>query len=160
SILSGLLDAVRHNLNQQRRDLKLFEIGKVFASMESEDGLPKEREVLTIVVTGSELSQEQALPVRSLDFYDAKGAVDAALDAVGIENAGYSAADVKHLRRGQTAQISINQRPVGYVGRLSEQIASGYKFRQPVYVAELNLEAILAMPTAPINYRPLAKFPS
>jgi phenylalanyl-tRNA synthetase beta subunit len=32
SLLSGLLDAVRTNFNHQRRDVKLFEIGKVFAA--------------------------------------------------------------------------------------------------------------------------------
>jgi phenylalanyl-tRNA synthetase beta chain len=159
SILPGLLDAVRHNLNQQRRDLKLFEIGKVFAAARSEDGLPNEREALTLVVTGNELSQDRGLPIRALDFYDAKGAIDAALGAVGIENASYSAAEIEHLRRGQTAQISINESAAGYVGRLSDQIASSYKFRQPVYVAEINLEAVLAMPTSPINYRPLPRFP-
>jgi phenylalanyl-tRNA synthetase beta chain len=45
------------------------------------------------------------------------------------------------------------------VGRLSSAIASAYKFRQPVYVAELNLEAVLSIPTDPTNYQPLPRFP-
>jgi phenylalanyl-tRNA synthetase beta chain len=159
SILPGLLDAVRHNLNQQRRDLKIFEIGKVFAAALSEDNLPTEQEALTLVVTGNELSEDRMMPNRELDFYDAKGAVEAALEAVGIEDVSYSSAEIKHLRRGQTAKITIDRHTVGYIGRLNDQIASGYKFRQPVYVAELNLEAILAMSTTPVNYRPLPKFP-
>ena len=37
TILPGLLDAVRLNLNHQRRDIKLFELGNVFAAKSGED---------------------------------------------------------------------------------------------------------------------------
>ncbi|MEQ1923716.1 MAG: phenylalanine--tRNA ligase subunit beta, partial [Pyrinomonadaceae bacterium] len=84
SILPGLLDAIRLNLNFQRRDLKLFEIGKVFAAQTGEDDLPNERELLTIAVTGGEISEGKAVIVRELNLYDAKGALEAAFDAVGI----------------------------------------------------------------------------
>ena len=77
TIVPGLLDAVRHNLNFQRRDLKLFEIGKVFAAKASEYNLPNEMEILTLVLTGNELDEDRAMPLRELDFYDAKGAADA-----------------------------------------------------------------------------------
>lgn len=159
SNISGLLDAVRLNFNYQRRDLKLFEIGKVFAAHQSEDDLPAEREVLTLVLTGSETLQDRAMPVRELDFYDAKGAVEAALDAIGVGAADLAAADVRHLRRGQSATLAVDGRAVGSLGRLNDEIASGYKFRQPVFVAEIDLATILSLPRTPVNYRPLPRFP-
>jgi phenylalanyl-tRNA synthetase beta chain len=84
SILPGLLDAVRLNLNHQRRDLKLFEIGKVFAAQPSEDNLPNERELLTLVITGSEVQEGKEGRTRDLDFYDAKGALEATLAAAHV----------------------------------------------------------------------------
>ena len=83
--LPGLLDAVRLNLNQQRRDLKLFEVGKVFASSLNEDNLPAETESLTLVMTGNENFEDRMLTSRELDFYDAKGAIEAVLEAVNID---------------------------------------------------------------------------
>ena len=157
--LPGLLDAVRLNLNQQRRDLKLFEIGKVFASSFSEDNLPTETENLAIVLTGGESLENRLLSTREIDFYDAKGAIEAALEAVHADTAEFSQADVRHLQKGQSALISIGQKPVGYIGRLNQDIASMYKFRQPVFVAELNLEAVLAAPETTTNYRPLPRYP-
>ena len=159
SNLPGLLDAVRLNLNQQRRDLKLFELGKDFAVALNEEKLPAETENLTLVLTGSEDLENRALATRELDFYDAKGAVEAALEAVDVQDPHFSAAVVSHLQRGQSAEISISGQPVGYVGRLNQDIAVMYKFRQPVFVAELNLEAVLAMPQSAINYRPLPRYP-
>jgi phenylalanyl-tRNA synthetase beta chain len=158
--IPGLLEAVRLNFNYQRRDLKLFEIGKVFAANTGEDKLPTEQKALTFVLTGSEFSEDRMMPLRELDFYDAKGAVESALESIGIRDAQYSAVSVKHLQPGQSAQISISDMHVGYVGRLNQGIASMYKFRQPVYIAELNLDAVLALPPSSINYRPLPKFPA
>ncbi len=159
SILPGLLDAVRHNLNQQRRNVKLFEVGKVFAAKQSEDGLPNEQELLSLVITGGEMSEDRAMPTRELDFYDAKGSLEAALNAAGIVNVEFSAADVKHLRRGQSASIQIAGEPVGFLGRLNDEIASTYKFKQPVFVAEIDLQTALGIAVEPLMYRPLAKFP-
>lgn len=160
SILPGLLDAVRLNLNHQRRDIKLFELGKVFAAKSGEDNLPNERELFSLVMTGGEIWQNREMAVREYDFYDAKGAVEAALDAVGLNTAEFTADDVKHLRKGQSASISVAGQNIGTIGRLNDAIAAGYKFKQPVYVAEIDLQAVLEVAISPITYSPLAKYPA
>lgn len=160
TLLPGLLEAVRVNFNQQRRDVKLFEIGKAFATRLSEDELPVERELLALVVTGGNAEARRAMTTRELDFYDAKGAVEAALEAVGFSTATFSAEDVPHLRGGQSAAIRINGRSVGTVGRLSEDLAGEYKFKQPVFLAELDLQAVLTEGATPVLYHALPRFPS
>ena len=158
--LPGLLDAVRLNFNHQRKDVRLFEIGKAYAATVAEDHAPNEQKLLSLVVTGGETIEGRAMPVREFDFYDAKGAVESALDAIGISDAEYAPTDVTHLRRGQSASISIDGSNVGHVGRLSDDIASSYKFKQPVYVAEINLQTALGKHVDTSTYRPLAKYPS
>jgi phenylalanyl-tRNA synthetase beta chain len=158
--LPGLLDAVRLNINHQRRDLKLFEIGKVFAARSDENGLPAEAKNLALVLTGSDSLEGRALSTRELDFYDVKGATEAAFEAVGIDDARFVASEVKHLRRGQSAAVYINETPVGYAGRLNDDVAAEYKFRQPIYVAELDLGSVVKLASGQVNYRPLPRFPS
>lgn len=160
TLLPGLLDAVRLNLNHQRRDLRLFEIGKAFAAGHGEDNLPVERELFSIVLTGGEALKKRMMPARALDFYDAKGAVEAALDAVGFESVEFRDAKVKHLRSGQTAEIYIDGGCIGTLGRLNEGISAEHKFKQPVYLAEIDLDAVFSRNTQPILYRPLHKYPS
>ncbi len=160
SILPGLLDAVRLNFNHQRRDLKLFELGKVFATRSSEDNLPTEREMFSLAVTGGEIHEDRSMPARELDFYDLKGAVEAALDSVGISNVKFAAEEVKHLRRGQSASVSLNGKKVGFLGRLNEEISANYKFKQPVYVAEIDLQTVLEEKAEPVLYAALPKYPS
>jgi phenylalanyl-tRNA synthetase beta chain len=160
SLLSGLLDAVRTNLNFQNRNLRLYEIGKAFSASSKEGELPNERELFALVVTGNEILENKAMPAREFDFYDAKGALESAIGATNSPNLEFAAADVKHLRKGQSAQIRLNGKTVGTIGRLADEIAQSYKFRQPVYVAEIDLQTVLAEKEPPILYRPLPIYPS
>lgn len=160
SLIPGLLDAVRLNFNHQRKDLKLFEIGKVFASSGTLGDLPMEKEIFALAVTGGEGLAEIAAATRSLDFYDAKGSLEAALDSAGIPVPSFTAADIGHLHPGQCAEVSVDGRAVGAIGRLKAEIASDYKFKQAVYVAEIDLQTLLAEPARQAVYSPLPKYPS
>jgi phenylalanyl-tRNA synthetase beta chain len=160
TLLPGLMDAIRLNLNHRRRDLKLFELGKVFAARAAEDPLPTEKELLAIAVTGGELLENKANPVKETDFFDAKGALEAALDAIGISDATFRPASVKHLRNGQAATVSLHGSEIGFIGRLSDAVAASYKFRQPVFVGEIDIQTALQMAARTVTYKPLSRFPS
>ena len=160
SLLSGLLDAVRTNFNHQKRDVKLFELGKAFSASAKENDLPDERELFALVVTGSELLQGKALASRELDFYDAKGALEIVADAINSKSLEFAAADVKHLRKGQSARISANGKAVGTIGRLNDEIAQIYKFKQPVFIAEIDLQTLLDENQQTVLYHPLPIYPS
>jgi phenylalanyl-tRNA synthetase beta chain len=160
SLLSGLLDAVRTNFNHRQRNIRLFELGKVFASTANEDSLPKEQELFALVLSGSETLENKAMPVREFDFYDAKGALETAIDAINLPALEFAAKDVKHLRKGQSAEIRAGGRAVGTIGRLNDEIAAVYKFRQPVFVAEVDLQTLLAAKQKDVLYRPLSVYPA
>jgi phenylalanyl-tRNA synthetase beta chain len=140
--------------------VRLFEIGRVFAGSEGRE-LPHERESLALIVTGSASEEGYVQAVRDTDFLEFKGALEAAIAAMQLQSLTFSKASVKHLREGQAAIVSLSDgTAIGSMGRLAEAIASNYKFRQPVYVAELDLTALLAASEQPIQYAPLPRYPS
>jgi phenylalanyl-tRNA synthetase beta chain len=49
---------------------------------------------------------------------------------------------------------------IGSLGKLADSVSDAYKFRQPVYVAELDLTRLLAAEELPKQYRPLPRYPS
>jgi phenylalanyl-tRNA synthetase beta chain len=158
TLLPGLLESVRHNFNHAARDVRLFETGRVFAASGG-DARPNEVEAFALVLTGEALEEGRATG-RVLDLFDIKGALEAATDAMRIGALEFKPAPVRHLREGQSARISLGGTEVGTLGRLSEEIADRYKFRQPVFVAEVNLTALLASGERPARYAPLPRFPS
>ena len=159
TLLPGLLDAVRHNLNQGTRDVCLFELGRVFRAGEK-GKLPEERETLTLAATGGVLEADKAAAARDFDFYDLKGALETAREALKLPPLDYEAADARHLRSGQAAAVSMNDTRVGWIGLLAEATAAVYKFRQPVFVAEVDLTSLLEIEELPVLYSPLPRFPS
>jgi phenylalanyl-tRNA synthetase beta chain len=160
TLLPGLLNAVRHNLNHGIRDVRLFEIGRIFSIFKAGE-LPQETLALGIVATGGALEEDRAQSERELDFFDLKGALEAAVDWMNLSPLTFAQASAQHLRVGQSAQIkSGDGTSIGTIGRLNESIAASYKFRQPVYVLELDLSALLSGPAKLIQYSPLPRYPS
>jgi phenylalanyl-tRNA synthetase beta chain len=122
--------------------------------------LPEDREALSLVATGGLMLAGRAQPERDADFYDIKGALESAVEAMNLPTLEFEAAELKHLRPGQSAAISISGNRVGSIGRLSEAAAGQYKFRQPVFVAEVDLTALLKSSELAVLYSQLPRFPS
>lgn len=159
TLLPGLLNSVRHNLNQGVRDVSLFEVGRVFAAA-ANGVLPNEREALGLVAIGGMVEADRAQADRELDFFDIKGALESAVEAMNVPALTFEAAEVKHLRPGQAAAVFANGRKVGWLGRLAEAVAGESKFRQPVFVGEIDLTSVLELAERPVLYAPLPRFPS
>jgi phenylalanyl-tRNA synthetase beta chain len=160
SLLPGLLNSLRHNLNHGIRDVRLFESGRVFGI--SRDGeLPEEPLALAMVATGAAIEENRAQADRELDFFDLKGALEAAVDWMNLSQLVFTNTSARHLRAGQAATIKrADDVEIGTIGRLAEAVASAYKFRQPVYVVEIDLGSLLEGPARGIQYSPLPRYPS
>ncbi|HEX3186442.1 MAG TPA: phenylalanine--tRNA ligase subunit beta [Pyrinomonadaceae bacterium] len=160
SLMTGLMNSLRHNLNHGIRDVRLFEIGRVFGI--SRDGeVPDEPLALGMIATGAAVEENRAQADREIDFFDVKGAVEAAVDWMNLSPLIFTSTTAKHLRAGQAAAIKrADGIEIGTIGRLAEAVASAYKFRQPVYVMELDLGSLLSGPQRVIQYSPLPRYPS
>jgi len=159
-LLPGLLSSVRHNLNHGIRDVRLFEIGRVFGPV-SPGELPDERLGLALVATGGAAEANKAQADRELDFFDVKGALETAVEWMSLEPLTFTQVAATHLREGQSAAIKLaDGTEIGMIGRLAESVATNYKFRYPVYVMELDLEALLNGPARIVQYASLPRYPS
>jgi len=160
TLLPGLLDSLRRNLNHGIRDVRLFEIGRVFAPVANGE-LPQETLTLGVVATGGAIEANKAQAERELDFYDLKGALETAVDWMSLSSLSFSPTSASNLRVGQSARIKLNDgTEIGSIGRLAETVAANYKFRYPVYVLELNLDALLNSPPRVVQYASLPRYPS
>lgn len=160
TLLTGLLNSLRHNLNHGSRDVLLFEIGRIFA-LSKPGELPQEAPALALVATGGALEENRVQAERELDFFDLKGALETAVDWMNLSPLSFTKTSAKHLRAGQAAQIKLaDGSEIGTIGRLAEGVAASYKFRQPVYVMELDLAALLNGPAKVVQYSALPRYPS
>ncbi len=160
TLLLGLLESARHNFNQGIRDLYLFETGRVFAAS-SRGEIPRERESLGLLATGGSVEEGRAGAARALDFYDLKGSLEAIADEFNVGALSFGQTSARHLRPGQSARITLSDGvSIGTIGKLSDALSSAYKFRQDVYVAEVDLTTLLAAEQPAGQYQPLPRYPS
>jgi len=159
TLLAGLLNSIRHNLNHGNRDISLFETGRVFG-VNRPGELPLEREAFALCATGGAVMADRQQADRELDFFDLKGALESAVAAMNLPPVDFEIAEIKHLRPGQSAAVSIRGTRVGSIGRLAEPLSSAYKFRQPVYLSEVDLSTLLEIEELPVLYSSLPRFPS
>lgn len=158
SLITGLLEAVQHNFNQGTRDLKLFEVGRVFEA-EKEGARPDEREMLALAISGS-AARDDWRGARGADFYDLKGAIETVLSAVNVSGFTIERARVEYLHPGQSAALSREGEGFARFGRLHPRVASLYKFRQPVFVGEIEFQKLLALEADQIRYSALPRLPA
>ncbi len=158
TLLPGLLEAVRLNLNFQRRNQKLFEIGKAFIG-DGDGELPSEPRLLTIALTGSEVSASTVADGRGIDLYDAKAAIETVAASLRISAPEFRSSNAKHLTIGRAADVYVDGVFAGTVGRLNDDLAATYKFKRDVFVGELLLDVLLAATPEPVVYKPLPRFP-
>jgi phenylalanyl-tRNA synthetase beta chain len=157
SLMTGLLEALQRNFHQGRRDVKLFEIGRVFCAQE-ENERPDEREVLGLVMTGN-VFEDAWRGNRQIDFYDLKGAIESAVGGLAVSGFTIERASVEYLHPGQSAVLNRDGEVIARFGRLHPRIASLYKFRQPVFVGEIEFGSLLALASNQVAYKALPRFP-
>ncbi len=161
TLLPGVVEAANTNFRHKEKNLKIFEIGRTFQGSESTDDLPFERESLAFMISGRETYRNSAVVGREFDFFDLKAIVESSAEALGAERINFVARDdIKHLQPGQSAIIEWGGRNIGTAGKLNAGISGHHKFKQPVFVAEIDLSRILETPETVSVYKPLDAFPS
>jgi phenylalanyl-tRNA synthetase beta chain len=156
SLLPGLVDAVALNRRRGTEDVRLFEIGAAFSLQGGE-----QRRV-ACAWSGAGTPLHWGGGYRAVDFFDLKGIVERIGEALGL-SLEYSVDRVPFLQPGRTAVVKLGSALVGCFGQLLPAVADAREMpgQDPVYVAELDLEALdRAVSGADTQMTALPRFPS
>src|SRR5262249_14918051 len=158
TLLFGLLEALATNVRRQAPDVRLFEIGRVFEGR-GPGVLPREDTRVGVVLTGLRAPRAWYAPRARADVFDAKGAVEGLVEALGRGEVAIEPASAPYLEEGRAATVVVQGTPVGVVGELHPDVQKAFDLPTPIFVAEVSLDALEALPDRVIQYRPLARFP-
>ena len=146
--LPSMLEVLQRNYNYRNRDVKLYELGKVYLPGGA-DGLAVEPKFLTLGGYGA-----------GMDFFAVKGAVEAVLKAVRARDVSfYPCGDDPSYHPGRCAGVRAGEQHIGVVGQIHPAVAANYGVDTELYCAELSVEALLAARGADPEYIPLPKYP-
>jgi phenylalanyl-tRNA synthetase beta chain len=156
SIIPGLLDTVRRNANVGERDVRIFEIGKVFAER---DGDFEERWVLAGALAGRAERPSWGGGDRPIDFYDGKGVLWALAEAVKVDSPMAAWYDGALLDSRAGARLRLGDADAGVFGLLSRDALEAWDLAVPVFVFELDLDVLSRLGKTMGDYHPLPRFP-
>ena len=155
STLPSLLHIVRTNVNRDQRDLKLFELAKVYRP----DG--REQEVLSIVMCGRPRRDWRDAQQRGVDFYDIKGAVIAALERCGVKGLRVGLTDDALFRPQQGGSVSVAKDDLGRIGAVRKDILHNFGIKNTsVYYAQIDIPYDAMTDDAQRRFTPLSAFPA
>jgi phenylalanyl-tRNA synthetase beta chain len=82
------------------------------------------------------------------------------LSAVNLSGFTIERASVEYLHPGQSAALSREGEQLARFGRLHPHVAALYKFRQPLYVAEVEFQELLGLEADRVRYSALPRYPA
>ncbi|MFH1008420.1 MAG: phenylalanine--tRNA ligase subunit beta [Candidatus Latescibacterota bacterium] len=187
NLLFGLLEVARWNLNRQVDEVRIFEIGKVFArgdSLEStrtqvdwkanpqarrcedrrwalgkESARTKEEErVAGLLVRGTHRDRWPDQR-REMDFYEVKGIVEAYLESIASATPKVVSVQDEAYEEGVAGSILLDGKEVGRCGQLRRDLVSRFDVKEAVYGFDISLAEGLPFFENARTFVPLARYP-
>ena len=147
SPVPDMLKVVSNNLSKKVTDIRLFESGRVYAPTGG-DELPEESKYICIALCGNE------------DFFSLKGVVENLLESFGIFDTKLMQSASVYYHPGRSASLLADGEKVGELGEIHPDVSKSYEIDKRVYVAELNLHAIINAADDVKKYEVLPRFPA
>jgi phenylalanyl-tRNA synthetase beta chain len=139
SLLPGLVMTLRHNLNHGQERLRIFELGRCFASVEAGD----QPQRVAGLLYGLAEAEQWGVTARAADFFDLKAEVLAlaAPQALSFRNEAHPA-----LHPGQCARLYLGDRAVGWMGALHPRLVQSLGLARTPLLFEIDLAALSVVP--------------
>ncbi len=165
SLLPGALQVMSFNRKHGQRLLRFFEFGHVYHMTDRRDTVIPgyaEHESLLMIAAGPALVGGWDVDERLLDVFDLKGAVASLLGAIHLQDLTF----VPHYGRTAVTSYHLDVHSggtrIGMMAQLSDAAADDFDLTDPVFVAEIdwNAAVALAAPRLERRYRPVSRYPA
>ena len=153
SLIADLVKTLKYNVNYGHKDVKLFELGRVFYN-ETMDEQPLK---LAGLIHGNQIMTNGLNTVKAVDFYDLKSIVESVLSEF-YEIKFVPCKDYSVLHSGRCAKIYAGQIELGIIGQLHPKLCQELGLSVGPYIFELDLNRITKLATN-FELRDINKFP-
>ncbi len=160
TLVPSLLGVATENRKHDTR-VALFEVGRTFRPVEGRE-LPDEVATLGLVMSGARQEPDRFAAKGELDFFDAKGALEAIFGADTLTDPltfKVASEPLPFLHPGRSADLMLGTRLVGILGELRPDVARQVGFDESrVVVAEIDLQAMFAARVDRANGKRVPRF--
>ncbi|MBE7022236.1 MAG: phenylalanine--tRNA ligase subunit beta [Ruminococcaceae bacterium] len=146
--IHSMLETLARNQNFKAENARLYELATIYIPTE-EGKLPDERKTVCLGMFGD------------CDFYDAKGITEALFGGVGLGGARFVPdSENPTFHPGRCAKILVGKMEIGVLGQIHPAVCDRYDLDKEVYVAQIDMSALLTYSKNNKTYQPLPKYPA
>ncbi len=153
TLLPGLLEVLRNNVNRREPRVRIFEAGRVYRAAMADAAVQPMR--LGGLAFGDAAPEQWGTkPARIVDFFDVKGDLEALVHPrrVITERIEHPA-----LHPGRSARFRVDGADAGWLGELHPRLVRHFQLPQAPIVFEADLASLIAVPLP--QGRPVSKLP-
>lgn len=155
SMLFSGLEAIAHNLNRRKSNLRLFEFGVTYSNKRDSY---EEVKHLSLLLSGSRNAQDWTTPARDMGFYYLKATTDLVLERFGIREYESRNSDNSILEEG--LDYYLGKTLLVSFGVVKAGVLKSFDIKQEVLFADFQWENLTREVTKQeILYRPIPKYP-
>jgi phenylalanyl-tRNA synthetase beta chain len=159
SLVPTLLETAARNLAYRSRDLALFELRPVFRLVDG-DELPGEGLRLTALRCGRREPEGWAQGQATVDFHDLKGVLERLLETLRISGVRWNAERTEpFLHPGKSCSLVAGDVVLGFLGEVHPGVLENYDIETPLYLVDLDVEALMSLGGDFVGFSPLSRFP-
>jgi len=152
SLWPGLVSICQYNLARQCDRIRIFEKGLCFEG-------DQQRLKVGGLISGNVFKEQWGQKSTPVDFFDLKSDVEALLSLSHYGNElQWKAADHPALHPGQSAELVLQGKVLGYIGALHPRLLQSLDLKHTPYLFELDFELLKSIKLG--RYAPLSKFPA
>ncbi len=144
--LPSMLEILSRNNAYHNKNVKLYELAKVYLPQENE--LPLEPKMLLLGTYGA-----------GTTFFTLKGQLEAVFAGLRTLKSSYVADKTNpSYHPGRCAKVFVGGEEVGVIGQVHPAVAANYGLDVEVYCAEINFTKVLSLRQSDPTYVPLPKY--
>jgi len=168
SLVPGMLDMLAWNLNRDCENVRLFEMGSIYALGEGRRIEPRR-----LCLGATFAAVNNSIPARGIldvskgahavaaeTFRSFKGDVENLLAAFACEHLSFDGKTADYLLPGRSARVLVKGEPLAQFGQIHSDVAGQRKLRQDAFVAEFDLEQLYQCGLRQVHFTPLPKYPA
>lgn len=152
----NVLKNIAYNINRGIKNMKVFELGKVFIS--KDNSLPEEHINLFMAMTGKEREYFWREQPEEFDFFDLKGVLEGLTERLGM-SFELKSSEEPFLENNRSADIYIEGTKIGWLGEIRGDILRLYDIEQKTYCAEIGCSVFLERGALYFQYRAIPRYP-
>jgi phenylalanyl-tRNA synthetase beta chain len=157
NLLFGGLEAIAYNVNRKQQDLKLFEFGKTYKTIDGDFKYAEEKH-LSLLLTGRLYPENHYKQDDKVDFSFLNACVDSIFNKLNIK---FTSSDCSEDLFAYAMQYQFKQKPLVKFGLVNKTLCKKADINYEVFYADFNWDNILLLTKkTKLEFTEIPKFPS